>query len=231
MHGNKIDVAHRTVSATKQVATAAMRELLAGPHPADASTGLTSAIPKATRLLGINISGGTATVDLSGAFAGGGGSLSMTARLAQVTFTLTQFPTINSVLFHLDGKTVGRFDGEGILLTHPATRSRFASLEPAILVESPGRGWAVSSPVIVSGTANVFEAQFEAEIIDNAGHVIAEQHIQATSGTGVRGSFQARIVFPVTASGPAKLTVFDRSAKDGSRIDVVSIPVELVRGP
>ena len=230
MHGDKIDVAHRTVTATRQIATAAMTELLAGPNPTDSAAGLATAIPSASKLLGINIAGGVATVDLTGAFATGGGSLSMAGRLAQVTYTLTQFPTINSVVFHLDGKAVTVFGGEGIILDHPATRGSFESVTPAILVEFPGRGWAVQTPLRVSGSANVFEAQFQAELTDSAGRVIATQNIHASAGTGTRGTFDTTIAFPVSASGPATLTVFDTSAKDGSRIDVVTIPLNLAGG-
>jgi germination protein M len=227
MRGDKIDVAHRTVAATQQVAAAAMTELLSGPTPGDNSAGLTTDIPSATHLLGVNIAGGTATVDLTSDFAAGGGSLSITARLAQVTYTLTQFPTIGSVVFHLDGKAVTVFGGEGIILDHPSTRATFESVTPAILVEFPGRGWAVQSPVRVAGTANVFEGQFQAEITDNTGRVIASQAISATSGTGTRGTFDATVSFPATATGPATLNVFDISAKDGSRIDTVTIPLQV----
>ena len=229
MQGDKIGVAHRTITATRQTATAAMTELLAGPTASDSAAGLTTAIPSGTLLLGINVAGGTATVDLTGTFASGGGSLSMFGRLAQVTYTLTQFPSVTGVVFHLDGKAVTVFSGEGIVLDHPATRSGFESVTPPILVEFPGRGWAVDTPLRIAGTANVFEAQFQAELTSK-GRVIGTQTIHATSGTGTRGSFDTTIAFPSSVSGPATLTVFDISAKDGSRIDVVSIPLELAAG-
>jgi hypothetical protein len=176
-------------------------------------------------LLGIAISNGVATVDLSGAFESGGGSLSMLGRLAQVTYTLTQFPTVSSVVFHIDGKPVSAFGGEGIVLDHPATRASFESVVPAILVESPGRGSAVSSPLRITGTANVFEAQFQAELTDSTGTVIATQSVHATSGTGTRGTFDSNLAF--SSTGSAVLKVFDISPKDGSRVDEVQIPLNL----
>lgn len=230
MHGDKIGVAHRTVTATRQVATAAITELLAGPTASDNAAGLSTAIPSGTLLLGINIAGGVATVDLTSAFASGGGSLSMFGRLAQVTYSLTQFPNVTGVVFHLDGKAVTVFSGEGIVLDHPATRSGFESVTPPILVEFPGRGWAVDTPLRVAGTANVFEAQFQAEITGTGGKVIATKSIHPASGTGTRGTFDTTIDFPGSVSGPATLTVFDISPKDGSRIDVVAIPLELAGG-
>ena len=228
LHGDELDVAHRAVTATPRIATAAMTDLLAGPTPADVAAGVASAIPAGTRLLGLTIADGTATVDLSGVFAAGGGSLSMAARLAQVTYTLTQFPTVEGVVFRLDGRPLTVLGGEGIVIDHPASRSSFEALAPAILAEFPGRGWAVQSPLRASGTANVFEGQFQAELTDSAGQVLARQIVHASSGSGTRGGFTAVLSFTPPTSGPGTLTLFDTSPKDGSRIDVVQIPLELV---
>ena len=224
MRGDKLALAARTVPATQAVATAAVHELLAGPTGTEASAGLATAIPSGTTLRGISISGGIATVDLSGAYASGGGSLSMLSRLAQVTYTLTQFPTVSGVIFRLDGSPVTVFGGEGIMLDHPATRSGFESVTPAVLVESPTPGSNVTSPLRVWGTANVFEAQFQAELVDMSGRVLGACRIRASSGTGTRGSFDVALTF--TASpGAVMLNVFDLSAKDGTRQDLVSVPL------
>ena len=228
LHGDTLGVAHRTITATPRVAAAAMTELLAGPTPADRAAGLTTTIPAGTRLLAVTIADGTATVDLTSTFESGGGSLSMAARLAQVTFTLTQFPTVARVVFNVDGKPVAVFGGEGIILDHPATRTSFETLTPAILVEYPGGGWAVQSPLRIAGSANVFEAQFQAELTDASGAVIGRQAIHATAGTGTRGTFDTTLPFTVATSGPGLLTVFDTSPKDGTRIDVVQLPLQLV---
>ena len=61
-----------------------MEELLAGPTAQESAWGFTSEVPDGTSLLGISIEGGTARVDLSGEYDSGGGTLSMTMRLAQV---------------------------------------------------------------------------------------------------------------------------------------------------
>lgn len=227
MHGDYIDVAHRSVATTPGVAAAAVNELLAGPTPAESAAGLATAVPTGTRLIGLDISGRIATVDLSGAFATGGGSMSMVGRLAQVTFTLTQFPTVGGVVFRVDGRPVSVLGGEGIMLDHPATRGSFEAVTPPILVEFPGRGWTVRSPFAVSGTANVYEAQFRLELRDGAGRLITEQSVVASSGTGTRGTFRTTVAFPAATVGPATLTLFDNSPKDGSRTDVVSVPLVL----
>lgn len=226
MRTDKLAVATRTVPATSAVATAALRQLLAGPTSAEAAGGLATAIPAGTGLRGIAIAKGVATVDLTAGYASGGGSLSMLSRLAQVTYTLTQFPTITGVVFRLDGSPVTVFGGEGVVLDHPSTRADFESVTPAILVESPTPGSYVSSPLRVRGTANVFEAAFQAELVDHAGRLIGSWPIQATAGTGTRGDFDTELRFTAPAGG-ATLTLYDLSAKDGSRQDAVSVPVQI----
>ena len=62
-------------------------------RPASTATvpaiGMVNGIPDGTEVLGVDISDGVATVDLSEEFASGGGSLSMQLRVAQVVFTST----------------------------------------------------------------------------------------------------------------------------------------------
>jgi len=226
LRGDVLAVAGRTVPSTPAVAGAAMTALLGGPTPPEATAGLRSAIPAGSTLRSVSIKDGTATVDLSREFASGGGSLSMTARLAQVTYTLTQFPTVTGVKFRVDGTPVTVFGGEGVILPEPADRSGFESVTPAILVESPTPGATVTSPLRVWGTANVFEATFRLEVLNSSGSVVAARTVQATSGTGTRGTFDVTV--PISAPpGAMTINVFDLSAKDGSRQHIVSVPVEM----
>ena len=87
-------------------------------------------MPSGTRLLGVSIDRSMATVDLTSEYQAGGGSLSMQLRLGQVVYTLTQFPTIKSVRFQLDGAPVNVFSSEGIVLDHPVGRSAYKQLAP-----------------------------------------------------------------------------------------------------
>ena len=110
----------RTHKATPRVATATVEALLAGPTPAERVSGVSTAIPAGTQLLGISIDGGVATVDLTSEYQSGGSSHSMQVRLGQVVCTLTQFPTVRSVRFRLDGAPVNVLSSEGIVLDHPS---------------------------------------------------------------------------------------------------------------
>ena len=223
----KMAAASRTIDKTQGVGAAAVRLLLEGPNGVEQKGGMTSAIPQGTKLLGLDIKNGIATVDLSKEYSSGGGSLSMMTRLAQVVFTLTQFPTVKGVNFMLDGKPIEVLGGEGVIIDHPMTRADYEELSPAILVESPTLGGTVSSPVRVTGTANVFEAVFRINIVDGKGVIVADQRVQASSGTGTRGIFDVTIKYPAGHAGQGSLIVFENSAKDGSPVNVVKIPIVL----
>jgi len=224
--GEKIAVAGAPAPGTPAVATAAMNALLAGPQGLAAQTGMTTQIPAGTRLLGVSIAGGTATVDLSGSFQAGGGSLSMQLRIAQVVFTLTQFPTVQRVEFKLDGTAVETIGGEG-LMVNDVTRSSFEAVTPAILVEAPLPGATVTSPIQAAGTADTFEATVNYTLDDAAGDVVENGSTTATSGSGTRGTFGVAIPYPSGLHGPAALSIYEVSAKDGSHIHVVTVPLDL----
>lgn len=217
----------REIPATKGIGAAAVKALLEGPTEAEEEYGLYTDIPDDTSFLGLDIVDGIATVDLSQEYASGGGSLSMTSRLAQVVFTLTQFDTVDGVNFMLDGEPVTVFGGEGVLLEEPVDRSRFEGLSPAILVESPTIGDTVHSPLRIYGTANTFEAVFQVNIVNWDGLIIAEEMVQATSGSGTRGTFDVTVPYEVKQPGRGTLIVFEESARDGSPTNVVEIPLDL----
>jgi hypothetical protein len=115
---------------TPQVATNAIRALIEGPTPAEQDTELSTSIPADTLLLGLTIEGGLATVDLSREFEVGGGSFNILSRLAQVVYTLTQFPTVDEVLFHIDGEAIDVFSGEGVVLEDPLDRDDYTTILP-----------------------------------------------------------------------------------------------------
>jgi len=211
----------REVPSTKAVATAAMNALIAGPTPAESGEReITSAVPAGTQLLGLSVSGSVATVDLSHEFEAGGGSASVITRLGQVVYTLTQFPTITSVAFHIDGKPVTVFGSEGVVLDGPADRGDYVDLLPAIWVDRPAWGAAIGNPAKVTGSANVFEATFRIAILDGARKVLADEQAMASCGTGCRGTFSATVEYQVAKAQYGTLRVYAGSAKDGSPIDV-----------
>lgn len=233
LDGEELVVDGRTVQ-TVAVGAAAMEALLDGPAPGfETDLGLTTAIPSGTSLLGLDIAAGTATVDLSGEFEAGGGTASVTARVAQVVFTLTQFETVDAVDIWIDGAERDFVTGEGFPAQNLSRADFFVTdlaqaPTPLILVESPFIGEAVSSPLTISGWSNTFEANVRYQVTDPDGLIVIDSFTTASAGTGTWGTFSVTVDLPeFSRSGIASVIVFEDSAKDGSPINVVEVPVQV----
>jgi hypothetical protein len=159
--------------------------------------GTTTQVPNGLRL---TIAGGAAEVT-------GKDDLNEAA-LAQLVYTLTSFPTVETV----NGKE----------------RADVEDFAPPILVERPGPNEEVTSPLRVTGNANTFEATFNYELRDATGTVLAKDFVTATSGTGTRGTFDFTILFSVTDAQDGTLAVFELSAENGQVIHERDIPLRLL---
>lgn len=228
LRGEKVSPVRRTIDATPAVARAAMTALLEGPTEEEAADGLASAVPAGTHLRDIALADGVATVDLDGSFGDGGGSASMLGRVAQVVATLTRFPTVQRVAFKLDGEPVEAIGGEGVVVDPPIGRAAIEGQTPQILVESPLPGDVVRNPVRLRGTANVFEATVSIDVRDASGKLVKRTFTTATSGNGTRGTFDTEVTIP-DAAGRVTVVAYEASAKDGTPLHVVRVPLDLVR--
>jgi germination protein M len=224
----------RTVPKSPATARAAMKALLAGPSTKEraASPRITTLVPDGTELLGIEISGGLATVDLSAEFASGGGTFAVRGRLAQVAYTMTQFTTVDRVSLKLDGKPVSVFSSEGIILDKPVTRATYRDdFLPPIFVDRPAWGAALLTPGRVTGLANVFEAQFRIALLDRNNKALADAPVLATCGTGCWGRFDVTLTYYVSTAQWGALRVWDISEADGQPIAVREYPIYLRPAP
>lgn len=201
--------------------TQLVETLMDGPTAAETAAGISSAIPDVT-MRSVSISDGVATVDLDQAFEQGGGSLLMTSRLAQLTYTLTAVDGVDGVRLRLGGQDVTVFSGEGIILDDPMTRRDFETLLPGILVESPGWGAPVADTFHVTGTAAVFEATFQWSLSVDGEMVIPPTVAMTDNGTGW-GSFDIPVNLPTAPTGSVELKVWEESAEDGSEQSVRTI--------
>lgn len=225
--GPSLFVTHRTEPFTPRVGAAAVTALLDGPTADERRADVASAVPDGVDLLGLTIEEGTAFIDLSDEFESGGGSTSVLLRLAQLTYTLTQFASVDDVVLLLEGERVEVFSGEGVMTDEPMTRRRFAPWLPPILVQTPAIGERAASPIVISGTANVFEANVSISIVDANGDEIVRTFTTATCGTGCRGTFEAPVRYDVPTTQRGIVRVYEASAMDGRPTNVVEIPVVL----
>jgi germination protein M len=134
--------------------------------------------------------------------------------LAQLVYTMTQFSDTDSA--EIDGVDY--------------TRSDFEEQTPPVFVESPLSFEEVSSPITATGTANTFEANFHYTLTDTDGLIVDENFVTATSGSGTRGTFEFTTdAYTVPFDGIGSLIVFERSAEDGSKVNIVEIPLRMSR--
>lgn len=136
---------------------------------------------------------------------------------AQTVYTLTRFPEVRNVVFVARGTT-----------SEPLTRADFEDETPPILVDTPLPGDRVRSPVRLRGTANVFEATVSIDVRDASDKLLKRTFTTATSGSGTRGRFSAEIALP-DRDGPVTVVAYESSAKDGTPLHVVKVPLTLAR--
>jgi germination protein M len=227
---------------TVRVATAALQELLAGPTQGEWNrSGITTSIPVGTRLLGVDIDNGVATVDLASEFQAGAGSGSLQLRLAQVVYTLTQFPTVRKVRFELDGAPVNVLSNRGVVVDRPVARRDYGKTDCAgfpssqqgfIQINSPSPGARISgggskgSPVVVRGCSSTFEGTLNWDLKTKDGVTISAGVAQG--GSLRPGPFRFTIPPPSVGEGLAVLQVYEPPASgEGGPTSRASVPVVL----
>ncbi|SCF15226.1 Sporulation and spore germination [Micromonospora coriariae] len=198
---------HRTRPATVATSRLALTELAAGPTPAEAATGLATLLPTGVEVT--RITDGVATL---GTVPSTGDRVERRLREAQVVWTLTQFPTVRQV----------RFGGGG-----PVGRADYADLLPPIVVSGPRVGERVTAPLTVTGTADVFEATVSVRVLDAAGREVATGFGTASCGSGCRGGYRVVVGWHTAREQRGTIEVYEVSARDGSRINTVVVPVLL----
>ncbi len=84
----------------------------------------------------------------------------------------------------------------------------------------------IGSPVVIQGEARVFESTFSYRVKDANGKILYENHAMANApDAGLFGSFDLNIVYSRPSTDRGSIEVFEYSAKDGSEINKVTIPV------
>ena len=189
-----------------------------------------SQIPKGTRLVRLDMSGPVAHVALSRAFLAPNSAEATLQRIAQVVYTLTQFPAVTAVSITVDSAVVAAHTSAGVL-RRPLKRTDFSEQLPAIFVDAPAWGSGhTGSPLQIQGYANVYEAQFIVQVRDLAGTVLAAQVVTATCGTGCWGTFLTSLPYSLATPGWGSLRAYNASAKDGTPENERIYPLMLAPG-
>ena len=96
------------------------------------------------------------------------------------------------------------------------------------VIDEPGAGDSVTSPVTISGRIVANEAVFSVTIYDAAGGTIVDTSgMNEQTEAGELAAFSIDVPFSATEETPACIWVYDVSGADGSPIHVGQIPVTL----
>jgi Sporulation and spore germination len=131
-------------------ALVAISTLLQGPTADEAAQGMRTAIPSGTRVLSADLKDGVLTIDLSKEFLLVQGS-EQRIEVAQLVFTATGAPDVNSVLFAIEGTQKEVPVDDGSLSAQPLTRFSYPSLDP-IRLPPPTPGGALPTTTTTTTT-------------------------------------------------------------------------------
>ncbi|MEL6493668.1 MAG: GerMN domain-containing protein [Cyanobacteria bacterium J06623_7] len=107
---------------SKQILKTALETLLT-EYPLDGD--YTTAIPDGTKLLSLATDERGVHVNLSREFISGGGSASMSSRLAQIIYTSTSSGESDRVWISVEGEPLESLGEEGLIVSQPMTQKKF----------------------------------------------------------------------------------------------------------
>lgn len=97
-----------------------------------------------------------------------------------------------------------------------------------ITVTSPLANAVVTNPIKVTGMERTFENYVNWRLYDRNGNKLLEGNTIGTApDTGQFGTYSFTIIAPTSAPKALEIWVFQYSAKDGSIVDLVKVPVTL----
>lgn len=218
---------HR-LPATGEPAVAAVQELISGTPT---TPGATPIFPQNTRVLGVTVKDGLATVNFSREVLEqtAVGSEGEALALQSVVNTLTEFPEIRAVSLQVEGQVDERtrdWWGHVGLYSQPFRRDLSRVYEPAIWVSHPIPGQVAAVPLLVRGSARVFEGNINARLLDGQGNVLARGTASASKNAPDRGDFELRLNFTPPGQGEGLLEVFSINPRNGSEENLVKVNVK-----
>ncbi len=215
-------------SSAAGVATSAVTELLTGvPRYVDTAR----PFPSGTRLLGLGVEAGTATVNLSrravGADSGDGYALQA------LVWTVTQVPQVKRVVVEVEGRDAGVVDGQPLARLlgvgvggRQLVRDRAARLAPILLAEPAPSGAVEGSRVVARGQARIAAGTVGLRLRDPTGQIVSQGYAALPSETSTWATFSGALTF-VPPANPQLWTVeaFETNPTDASVTYSVAVAV------
>ncbi|MBP9772044.1 MAG: Gmad2 immunoglobulin-like domain-containing protein [Candidatus Pacebacteria bacterium] len=125
------------------------------------------------------------------------------------------------------------FDFESATTTRSGSDTRVvAGQSQNIIVYAPRMNERVGTPVIVEGQARVFENVVNYRLVDANGNELIEGFATADApDIGQFGVFRGELNYVSNVDQKGTVEIFWYSAKDGSEVDKVTIPVTITKTP
>lgn len=190
-------------------------------HEAPYDRDYASLWPRATRVLGVTVSGDLATVNLSReALRGSAGSAYELASVQQLVWTvIAAAPSVQRVRVLIEGKSSGRIDGRDIgdfwgaggLAVQPLRRAAQYEILGPVWVLQPVTAATVGRDVTISGTESAFEGTVSWEV--RSGGTVVKRGSATGVGAPARGPWSVTVRL---APGSYTVRGYVSSAKDGS---------------
>jgi Immunoglobulin-like domain of bacterial spore germination/Sporulation and spore germination len=210
------------------MAASSVTELLAGTPR---TLGTARPFPSGTRLLGLGLDGGTATVNLSREALGGASGDGYA--LQALVWTVTQVPPVKRVVVEVEGRSDGFLDGQPLARLlgvgtggRELVRDRAARVAPILLTEPASRDAVEGGRVVARGQARVAGGTVGLRLRDPSGRVLSQGYAALPSGAPGWAAFSGALTF-LPPSNPQLWTVeaFETSPTDGSVTYSVAVAV------
>lgn len=212
------------VAATPDAPRDAVTALIAGRTEAEDALDLQTGVQRNVAVQSWEQQGDTVVVGFNRAFE----TAQTRPQVAQVVWTLTQFPGIERVQFLIDGKPNG---ATGV---PPIGRADLADIWAPVMVDRPlPATTAAPGPLAIEGTfAPGAMAGWRVE--DSFGTLLAQgeaDEVASAPGPDGRTAWRSRVALPDGVAGVVRLLVFDRSTGVETFPQVIPITVGTPSGP
>lgn len=190
--------------------------------------------PPGTRLLGVTVAGGTATVDLSSEILAWRGSAEEARYSVQaLACALADAGKVQRIRVRVEGRTGGMVDGRdvaklwgGLAVTRPVQPDASIRMAPITLTQPRPRTLVAGGRLWIQGHASTGQGTVSLRLRDAAGGVVAQDFTTAESAAPERGAFSASLAFtPPRRPASWTLEVFEANPADGSITYQVDVPV------
>jgi hypothetical protein len=171
--------------------------------------------PATAQVTAVEISGSTATVDLTGAGSHSVGSEAAHIAVQQLVWTATAVPEVDSVVITMDGSPVTELWGH-VAVDTPLTREPSAQVLALLWLISPQHGQTVPGTFEVHIYGAPFEATAQLRVRQGAS-VVHEQFV-TLGGSGFPDHFGEVKLDLTLEPGTYTLEVYEESAVDGTEI-------------